>query len=414
MPVPSRPMPPAPMLRELPPTAGLPAMAADFWPPHGPAAFGPAVAEFLGVDEAIITPSGSAALVIALEHLKTRSPARLVIVPAYTCPLVVLAARQAGCRVVACDTLPGRFDMDTAHLARLLGPEVLCVVPTHYGGALTDVAAVRAVVTGRTPQVAIVEDAAQAFGATVAGQAVGTAGDIGFHSFALGKGLTLCEGGCLVARSEADRQGLRQMAARLLQPGRLTEALRILALLAYAAGYSPAGLRVSYGPLRRHLLRRGRIAAAIGDHSTGTVAMNRVSVFRQRAGLRALARLPAHLAAVAVRHAWLADTLHKTGGSLTPYPTGDRPPSGTFLFAQAAAPAELEKLLAVAWPSPFGVTKLFAGALSAYPALGDTLLPSPTPNAERLAATTLTITTSPMATEADMAGLLRLLGLLES
>ena len=94
--------------------------------------------QFLGIDEFQLESRASACLVIALEYLKTRTARRTVVIPAYTCPIVVVAAKQAGCRVIACDTIAGGFDLD--HLATLIDSDTLCIVVTHYGGALTDIA----------------------------------------------------------------------------------------------------------------------------------------------------------------------------------------------------------------------------------------------------------------------------------
>ncbi len=395
-------------MRELPPTSGLPPRSGDLLGRGGKADLEAALAAFLSAPETLLCASGSACLVVALSCLKRRTAARTVIVPAYTCPLVVLAAHQAGCRVLPCDIMPDGLDLDLDHLRELVNEDTLCVVPTHYGGALTDVDAVRRMLAACAPHVTIIEDAAQAFGASYDGQPAGTLGDIGFFSFATGKGLTLIEGGCLIARDAQLRAELRQTAGQLLSRAPGYEAWHAFQLLWYHLLYAPSGLALAYGLPRRFHLARGHPDSAIGDRSTGTIAMHGVGRFRRRVGVAALVRLPGHLKRSEARLHRLAGDLARRGSALRPL-LGPGHPTGSFLFVQTDSAAALNRILARAWPSPFGLSKLFMWALAGYPALSHLLLPSSTPNAERFAATTLTLTTSPFMTDEDEAALFDLL-----
>jgi perosamine synthetase len=391
------------MPHELPPTAGLPPRWSDL-ALSGADDLEGALAAFLGVGELQLESSASACLVIALDTLKTRTSRRTVIIPGYTCPLVVIAANQAGCRVIACDTIAGGFDLDLDHLARLIGPDTLAVIPTHYGGALTDVGRVRDFVRGVSPEIAVIEDAAQAFGATWEGKPVGTESDIGIYSFGVGKGFTIFKGGGLVARDPDIRAGLRAAAQRLVQPSIAMETRRTIELVFYHLLYNPRGLVWAYGRPRRHWLARGRPERAIGDEHAPEVVLHPVGRFRRRVGVRSLPRLAAHIADARARRQALARMLETSASRLKPY-LGSGEPNGFFLFAMAATPTDLDAILAKTWNSPLGITKLFMHAIGRYEALIPMLEPSPTPNAERLAATTLTITTSGFMTDEDMAAI---------
>ena len=80
---------------EMPPTSGLPPRFADlFGGTVEP--FDKAVAAFVGAPSALITSSGTAALLVAFTALSRRSRRRTVIIPGYTCPLVPIAAARAG------------------------------------------------------------------------------------------------------------------------------------------------------------------------------------------------------------------------------------------------------------------------------------------------------------------------------
>src|SRR5438876_5309395 len=193
--------------REVPPTAGLPLSWRDFLP--APRSFESALAELLSVPEVQVECSGTAALIIALTALRTLSSRRHVVVPAYSCPLVVLAIAHCGLQTVACDVQRNGFDFCHEQLEALCDDDTLAVLPTHLGGRVADVATATDIARGAGAWV--IEDAAQALGAT----SIGMHGDIVFYSLAAGKGLTLYEGGVLVARDEGLRRLLRETTERI-------------------------------------------------------------------------------------------------------------------------------------------------------------------------------------------------------
>ena len=388
------------MLRELPPTAGLPPRLADLFGTSTTGGLEQALGTFLGTAPPQIECSGTACLVMAFEHLKLASSRRSVIVPAFTCPLVVRAAAKAGLKVLACDLAPGTFDLDEAPLAQLAGPDILCVVATHYGGFLTDAARLRAILP---PGIAIVEDAAQAFGARQNNVAAGLAGDIGFYSFALGKGFTLYEGGALVARDAATRAGLLQASKRLAtrKPGQ--EFYRCLEYAMFHGLYNPPGLRLIYGTSKNFWLRRKDEIRAIGDYFDEKIALHQVSAWRKSVAARAFRRFPAHLAqSHAARDRLLQALAQVDGLNLHAPRTGDQP-SGIFAFVTLPTARQCGAALRHLWRSPLGVSKLFAHALGDYPYLAPLLVATRTPNARDLAARTLTITTSPSLRDDDIA-----------
>ena len=253
--------------------------------------------DWLGIPEPIMACSGTAAFVVALRTLARRNPGRSrVVVPAYTCPLVPLAVRLAGLRAVACDTLPGGFGIDPGALGRCCDETALAVVPAHLGGRASDISAVSAV--AHDCGAAVIEDAAQGLGAFFGGRSVGLSGDIGFFSLAVGKGLTTYEGGVLFSRDPDLHAELQGTASRVLRPGLLWNARRVLELFGYAVAYNPALLPLAYGrPLRREL-DRGDEIAAVGDAFTlDDIPLHRMDALRLRVAANALERLPAFLEA---------------------------------------------------------------------------------------------------------------------
>ncbi|MGB0083813.1 MAG: aminotransferase class I/II-fold pyridoxal phosphate-dependent enzyme [Rhodomicrobiaceae bacterium] len=389
----------------MPPTSGLPPRFGDlFGKPTE--AFDEAVAAFVGAPSALITCSGTAAMVIAFTALGRKSRRRTVIVPGYTCPLVPLAAARAGLTVVACDTLPGSFELDLDRLAQLANDDTLCVVPTHYGGALTDVARVTAVVKKLAPDAAILEDTAQAFGARWQGVSAGLAGDIGIFSFAAGKGLTLFEGGAMVCRDPALMLELRAVADELLPLDPVFELRRAVELVGYHLAYNPVGLRLVYGRPRRYWLTRGDEIRACADDIPEVIPLHRVSLWRQALGARALRRLPAHLAETRRIFAEIGMRLADMPSLAAHEPAPGVEPSATLRFVTFAEAAQCRAALDRLWRSPLGVSKLFARAIGDYPGIASLMTPSPTPNARDLAARTLTVSTSPYLRDDDRAAVL--------
>jgi len=150
------------MRTEVPPTAGLPLRWRDLWPARTPQR----LAAQLGFPDALLTCSGTAALVIALRTLAAGSRRRQVLVAAYTCPMVALAVAHCGLQLVLCDLLPMRSNPSRRSwrgaLARRCGNDTLAIVATHLGGRLTDLEPLRQAAAACGAM--LIEDAAQVLG----------------------------------------------------------------------------------------------------------------------------------------------------------------------------------------------------------------------------------------------------------
>ena len=385
--------------REVPPTAGLPLQWRDFLPRRNGPSLEERLAEFLGVPSAQLECSGTAALIIALTTLKRTSKRRSVILPAYTCPLVALAVLHCGLTPLLCDVTSGSFDFGPENLERLCDNNVLAIIATHLGGRVCDLARVTSI--ARRHGAFVIEDAAQSLGASWRGSKVGTVGDIGFFSLAAGKGLTLYEGGVLLARGSGLREALKETSAELAPDRLLTEWRRSLQLLGYGLLYRPGMLRIAYGlPLRR-ALRQGRFTAAVGDDFSAAIPLHRVGAFRRNAGSRAAARLPAFLEALAMQAAIRRRLLQSIPGLTV---IGDIDGTrGTWPFLMIVMPTAEARHLALKelWTAGVGVTRLFIHALPDYPNLRPQLGAHDVPNARDFAARMLTISNSPWLLEAD-------------
>ncbi len=391
---------------EVPPTAGLPLSWRDLTP--GGADLSVALAQYLALPEVQIECSGTAALIVALMTLRESSARQKVILPAYTCPLVALAVAHCGLQPILCDLRVDCFEFDQERLAQLCDDTILAVIPTHLGGRIADLVPVLDI--AHRVGAMVIEDAAQALGGVAQGQAVGSIGDIGFWSLAVGKGLTLYEGGVLFARDTALRQRLRQVSAAMVQHDKRWEWRRSIELFGYAALYHPLGLHFAYGRPLRRALRRDDPVAAVGDDFDVVIPLHRVGRWRQAVGERALARLPEfqqHLRALAAQR---KQRLAQIPGVQV---LDDAPGTqGTWPFLMLVMPtaqardAALDKL----WSAGLGVSRLFIHALPDYGYLSHLFASAEIPHARDFAARMLTVSNSPWLDEAKFVRVLGALG----
>lgn len=362
----------------------------------------------LGTPPLQLECSGTAALLVALATLRARAPDRdTVVVPAYTCPLVAIAVHRLGLRLRPCDTRPGHWDMDPNALAQLCDARTLAIVPTHLAGLVADMQAPLAL--ARACGAFVVEDAAQALGARVGDDSVGLRGDAGFFSLAAGKGLSLYEGGLLLASDPALRTALADTGARDVphRPG--WELRRSLELLALALLYRPAGLGLAYGlPLRR-ALRRGDPVAAAGDDFPPGIPLHRVGRWRRGVGTRAALRLPAFLAANRERALARIERLRALPGLAVFGESAGTRGSWPFLMLTMPSARHADAALAELWPAGLGVARLFAHALPDYGYLGARVPRVRTPHAADFAARALTISNSAWLDEAAFARIVEVL-----
>lgn len=117
---------------------------------------------------------------------------KLVALPATICPSVVAAVFATGNTPYFVDIERTRFGLDPAALDSVL-PKVSCVVAVHAFGIPCKIDAIAPLC--RQHGVALIEDCAQAEGATYHGEPVGTFGDAAIFSYGAGKIISAGGGG---------------------------------------------------------------------------------------------------------------------------------------------------------------------------------------------------------------------------
>jgi dTDP-4-amino-4,6-dideoxygalactose transaminase len=165
------------------------------------ASFEQEFAAFVGAKHAIGVGCGLDALHLSLAALKI-GPGDEVILPANTYIATALAVSAAGARPVLVDVTEPNFGMDPDLVARALTLRTRAIIPVHLYGQPCDIRAIQEIAS--RAGVAIVEDACQAHGARVEGQACGTFGDAGCFSFYPSKNLGAAGDGGMVVTNRDD------------------------------------------------------------------------------------------------------------------------------------------------------------------------------------------------------------------
>ncbi|HVM66623.1 MAG TPA: DegT/DnrJ/EryC1/StrS family aminotransferase, partial [Acidimicrobiales bacterium] len=188
----------------------LEVMASKFLSRYGPAdnpAFGRKVhrveeslAELAGVKYALaLSGGGSAALWIAMLGLGI-GPGDEVIVPGFTFVASISSIVYTGATPVLAE-VDDSFDLDPADVEARITPATKAILVVHMLGGVARLDELKAIADRHG--IALIEDCAQAFGATYQGQGVGGVGNVGTYSFNEYKTITCGDGGALVTDDAA-------------------------------------------------------------------------------------------------------------------------------------------------------------------------------------------------------------------
>lgn len=153
------------------------------------------LAEFHDVPHALTCASGTVAVEAALRALRVGTGDE-VVMAAYDYESTFLTVHAIGAKPVLIDVHPATWQLDPAHLEAAFTSQTKAVICSHLHGGIVPMSQVMAL--ARKHGVGVVEDAAQAPGATVEGKPAGTWGDVGTLSFGGSKLLTAGRGGALL------------------------------------------------------------------------------------------------------------------------------------------------------------------------------------------------------------------------
>lgn len=161
----------------------------------------------LGTRWAMLAPSCTHALELAALALRI-GPGDEILMPSFTFVSTASAFTLRGAVPVWVDIRPDTLNIDETKLEAAITPRTKAIVVVHYAGvacAMDEIVAI-----ARRHSLAVVEDAAHAYGARYRNRPLGAVGDFGCFSFHSTKNISCGEGGALVTDRE-DLAGLAEI-----------------------------------------------------------------------------------------------------------------------------------------------------------------------------------------------------------
>lgn len=202
--------------------------------------FQTALAHYLGVQSCYLASSARTALYLLLKTLSEARPDRTdVLLPAYTCPVLVKVIQDAGLRPYPIDISPQTFAFDPEQLASHLNEQVLALICVHPFGIPQPIESETA--QAHAVGAFVIEDAAQAMGARWDGQLVGGQADFGLFSLGPGKPLSTGGGGVVCTNDPTQAQLLGQAWQQLPSAPPSVSAFALTRLLLIRLATHPRG-----------------------------------------------------------------------------------------------------------------------------------------------------------------------------
>lgn len=138
------------------------------------------VASYLGVNHAVAVGSGTDALHLALAGLGI-GPGDEAVTSPFTFAATVEAIEYVGAQPVFVDIDADSFNIDADLMEGVITEKTRAIIPVHMFGLPADMRSIMRIAAQHN--LAVVEDCAQSFGATIDRQRVGSIGSAGAHSF---------------------------------------------------------------------------------------------------------------------------------------------------------------------------------------------------------------------------------------
>jgi len=175
------------------------------------------LAIYLGVNQIRSFNEGRTALHVALQALDLNQGDE-VLVPAYTCPIVFEVVMRLGLKPIFVDVNLETCNMDPELIQEAITAKTKAIIPVHLFGRPCEMNQISEIC--EKTNLHLIEDAAQALGATVGDRKVGTIGDLAVFSFGPGKSITGGAGGALAVNNPELSEPVSRIHAQLPNPSR--------------------------------------------------------------------------------------------------------------------------------------------------------------------------------------------------
>jgi dTDP-4-amino-4,6-dideoxygalactose transaminase len=175
------------------------------------------LAIYLGVNQIRSFNEGRTALDVALQALNLNQGDE-VVVPAYTCPIVFEVVMRLGLKPIFVDVNLETCNMNPELIPLAITAKTKAIIPVHLFGRPCEMNQISEIC--EKSNLHLVEDAAQALGATAGNRKVGTMGDLAVFSFGPGKSITGGAGGALAVNDPGLSEPVNHIHAQLPDPSR--------------------------------------------------------------------------------------------------------------------------------------------------------------------------------------------------
>ncbi|MFA4932791.1 MAG: DegT/DnrJ/EryC1/StrS aminotransferase family protein, partial [Caldisericia bacterium] len=152
------------------------------------------LSEFVGVKGGVATNSGTSALHLALLALEVGKGDEIIL-PSYVCTALLNAINYVGATPVLVDIEPDSFNLDAKRVKESLTEKTKAIIVPHLFGLPADMEELQSF------GIPLIEDCAQALGATYKGKQAGSFGALSIFSFYATKVIASGEGGMVLSDS---------------------------------------------------------------------------------------------------------------------------------------------------------------------------------------------------------------------
>lgn len=157
------------------------------------------IAQYMGTKYAVVFNSGTSALHAILKTYDIGKDDE-VIVPSFTFISTANAPLFTGAQPVFADIEEKTYGLDPTKLETYITPNTKAILPVHYGGCPCQIDKIKKI--AEKHNLILIEDTAEAMGATINNKKVGTFGDSAILSFCQNKIITTGEGGAVITDSQ--------------------------------------------------------------------------------------------------------------------------------------------------------------------------------------------------------------------